>query len=340
MATIKQIAELAGVSRGTVDRVLNHRGSVNKETEKKVLEIARQLNYKPNKAGIALAAQKKQLQIGILVFDEKNPFFDEVLAGIQKKAEEMDYYGCDIQICRVEMNAQSQLKALEELKQANINGLILSPYNDEKVAEKINEFVEAGIEVVTVNTDIEGTRRLAYVGSDYFKCGRTAGGLMGMITQGKAKLGIITGSSNVLCHTRRIEGFRDVVEKEYPQIEICAIEENEDDEFKSYAVAEKMLQQYPDMDALFLAAGGVYGACRAVLYSGKEKQVRIISYDTIESTKEMLRQGIITATICQQPIEQGARAMETLLTYLASGERPQQEENYVDLSIKIKENLV
>ena len=79
MATIKEIAELAGVSRGTVDRVLNHRGLVNPNTEKKVLEIAELLNYQPNKAGIALAAQKKKYVIGVLLFGEDNPFFDEVI---------------------------------------------------------------------------------------------------------------------------------------------------------------------------------------------------------------------------------------------------------------------
>ena len=57
MATLKEIADLAGVSRGTVDRVLNHRGSVNPQTEKKILEIVQALDYKPNKAGIVLAAQ-------------------------------------------------------------------------------------------------------------------------------------------------------------------------------------------------------------------------------------------------------------------------------------------
>ena len=60
MATLKEIADLAGVSRGTVDRVLNHRGSVNPQTEKKILEIVQALDYKPNKAGIVLAAQTKK----------------------------------------------------------------------------------------------------------------------------------------------------------------------------------------------------------------------------------------------------------------------------------------
>ena len=59
MATIKEIAELAGVSRGTVDRVLNNRGMVNPDTARKVKEIANALNYKPNKAGLILSAQKE-----------------------------------------------------------------------------------------------------------------------------------------------------------------------------------------------------------------------------------------------------------------------------------------
>ena len=63
MATIKEIADLAGVSRGTVDRVLNKRGSVNPQTAEKILEIAQALDYKPNRAGLVLAAQKKNLKL-------------------------------------------------------------------------------------------------------------------------------------------------------------------------------------------------------------------------------------------------------------------------------------
>ena len=62
MATIKEIADLAGVSRGTVDRVLNKRGSVNPQTAQKIMEIVHALDYKPNRAGLVLAAQKKNLK--------------------------------------------------------------------------------------------------------------------------------------------------------------------------------------------------------------------------------------------------------------------------------------
>ena len=68
MATIKDIADLAGVSRGTVDRVLNNRGAVNSQTAEKIMEIVRALDYRPNKAGTDLAAQKKTYRIGVILF--------------------------------------------------------------------------------------------------------------------------------------------------------------------------------------------------------------------------------------------------------------------------------
>ena len=115
MATIKEIAELAGVSRGTVDRVLNNRGAVSEQTARKVLDIARALQYRPNRAGIVLAAQKRNLKIGVILFDNGNPFFDEVLSGVQKKARELEEYNCCVSVSRVGFDLNAQLSAMEEM---------------------------------------------------------------------------------------------------------------------------------------------------------------------------------------------------------------------------------
>ncbi|MFV0413229.1 MAG: LacI family DNA-binding transcriptional regulator, partial [Oscillospiraceae bacterium] len=84
MATIKQIAGLAGVSRGTVDRVLNNRGVVNPETAAKVREIAAAVNYSPNRVGKSLSIRKKNLKIAFVLFGgtSSNPFFDDVLTAV------------------------------------------------------------------------------------------------------------------------------------------------------------------------------------------------------------------------------------------------------------------
>ena len=202
MATIKEIAELAGVSRGTVDRVLNKRGSVNPQTAEKILEIAQALDYKPNRAGLVLAAQKKNLKLGVILFGEGNPFFDEVIDGIRHKEEELACYNCSVIIRRVAVDTDEQLRVIDEMVRDGINGIAISPTNDPRLAAKIDELFQQEIPVVALNTDIKNCKRLAFVGSNYYQTGATAAGLMRLIAKGDdVNVGIIAGSSEVLCHT-------------------------------------------------------------------------------------------------------------------------------------------
>lgn len=339
MATIKEIAELAGVSRGTVDRVLNHRGLVNPNTEKKVLEIAELLNYQPNKAGIALAAQKKKYVIGVLLFGKDNPFFDEVIEGLHKKTEELSIYGCTILEKRIPFDPLTQLEAIEEFVRSGIHGLILSPYNDERIHQKIDALWEAGIPCITVNTDMPDSKRIAYVGSDYYKCGQAAAGLLRLMSSGRTKVGIITGSHNVLCHEDRIKGFSEAVSVNHDEIEIVEILENDDDDYKSYEVVSALLSRHPALDAIYFTAAGVYGGCRAIRNANLSRIPKVITFDAVPSTVEMLKEGVIAATICQQPEEQGAFSLALLVDYLVSGKMPEQTLLHMDLEIKIKESF-
>jgi LacI family transcriptional regulator len=182
MATIKEIAALAGVSRGTVDRVLNDRGAVNPETAEKIRKIAKELDYKPNRAGLVLAAQKKRLKLGVILFSTGNPFFQDVLAGIDEKAEELANYNCTVITKQISFGVEAQLQTIDELLAEEVNGIAMTPYNDARIRNRINALYEQGIPVVTLNTDIENSRRLAYVGSNYTRSGATAAGLLQLMT--------------------------------------------------------------------------------------------------------------------------------------------------------------
>ena len=127
MTTIKEIADLAGVSRGTVDRVLNNRGAVSPKTAEKIMDIVRAMDYRPNRAGITLAAQKKKYKIGVILFSENNPFFDEVMEGVRIKASELQDYGITTLTRRVEFDAEAQSAAADELLGEVIHGLMLAP---------------------------------------------------------------------------------------------------------------------------------------------------------------------------------------------------------------------
>lgn len=339
MATIKEIATLAGVSRGTVDRVLNHRGFVSPDTEKKVLEIAKLLNYQPNKAGMALAAQKKKYVIGVLLFGEENPFFDEVIEGLNAKSQELSIYGCTILLRRIPFGAKEQLAAMDALLQEGISGLILSPYNDKRIQQKIDALWEQQIPCVTVNTDIPDSKRIAYVGSDYYKCGRIAANLLQLITHGATKAGIITGSHDVLCHEERISGFRDFLIETGAPITVVGILENGDDDYKSYEAVSALLAEYPDINALYFTAAGVYGGCRAIRSASLPQPPVVLTFDAVPSTQQMMADHVVTATICQNPREQGACSLSLLVDYLLTGALPKQTLYHMTPDIKIRESL-
>lgn len=339
MATIKEIAEIAGVSRGTVDRVLNNRGSVNVNTANKVREIATALGYKPNRAALILSAQKKNFKIGVILFGTTNPFFDDVIRGIKKKQEELEGYNYTIEIKRISTGVKEQLDAIDAFVKEGINGIALTPYNDEKISSKINELFDMGIPVVTLNTDIECSKRIAYVGSNYYLSGKTAAGLMNLMTKGDVYVGIISGLENVLCHSQRIAGFEDCIHNAYPHIKIVDTIYNNDDDIESYDLTSKLLKKHPNINALFFVAGGVYGGCRASIVLNRHTDITSIAFDNVPTTKNMLEKGIIKSIICQQPSVQGEKPIDILFNYLTTGDLPKEEYNYVSVDIRIKENI-
>ncbi|WP_195237653.1 LacI family DNA-binding transcriptional regulator [Romboutsia sp. 1001285H_161024_C4] len=339
MATIKEIAEIAGVSRGTVDRVLNNRGSVNANTANKVREIATKLGYKPNKAAIILSAQKKNLKIGVILFGTTNPFFDDVVNGIKRKQEELEGYNCTIQIKRIPTGIQDQLDAIDSFVNEGVNGIALTPYNDKKISSKINELFDMGIPVVTLNTDIENSKRIAYVGSNYYLSGKTAAGLMNLMTKDNVYVGVISGLENVLCHSQRIAGFEDCIHNDYPHIKIVDTIYNNDDDVESYESTLKLLKKHPNINALFFVAGGVYGGCRASIVLNRHTDITSIAFDDVPTTKNMLKKGIVKSIICQQPGIQGEKPIDILFNYLTTGDLPKEEHNYVSVDIRIKENM-
>ena len=181
MVTIKQIADMCGVSRGTVDRVLNNRGNVKPEKRKRVLEVMRELNYQPNPAGKALAARKHKPVVGILLPSEGIVFFDDVLETLHRMARRYEEYGLQFVWKTLRgYHADEQCAAIEELRH-EVQALIVNPMSEPSVIQKIDECVADGIFVITINNDVELSHRHLYVGSDYYEGGQTAGALLAMI---------------------------------------------------------------------------------------------------------------------------------------------------------------
>ena len=193
MVTMQKIAELCGVSRGTVDRVMHGRGRVSTETAAHIMQIAKELGYEPNPAGKALAARKKQPHVAVILPSEGNPFFDEVIRGLQTSAEFYSSYGLKMELYTMKgYNAQIQLDILKRVSQS-VEALIINPIDDESIREALDKLVDEGKFIVTVNNDASTTKRHCYVGADYENSGITACALLAALTKARANVGIVLG---------------------------------------------------------------------------------------------------------------------------------------------------
>ncbi len=338
MATQRRIAELAGVSRSTVERVINNRGDVSSATRDKVLEIARLLDYHPNRAGQTLAIKQKKLTIGCMIIESDNPFYTELGRGIEDKAEEYQTYGITVLIRKTPFTEEDQIREIDSLLNDNINALVIQPVSSSLITEKIRELEADGIPVVTMNTDIpDHYSQFCYVGNDFHLCGKTAANIMALVTGESCGIGIVTGFSDAKSHYDRVDGFMDYI-RDCPGMRVITVMENRDDDLESYQVTKTMLEENPDIDALFLVAGGVQGAGRAIR-EYPERKVSVISFDDLPETRRLVKDGVILATICQQPVRQGRMALSVLFDYFVEGKRPVTDHLYTDILIKVRANI-
>lgn len=338
--TIKDIARIANVSRGTVDRVLNNRGGVKREVELCVKKIAADLGYKPNRAGKVLAARKKPIRIGCLLPSVDNPFFDDVIAGLRAAEKEVADYGVTVELTAVKgYDIDTHLEAIEGLRKKNIDALCLTTVDVPAMIDKINELVAAGVPVATINSDVRKTNRLFYIGCDYFKSGRTAAGMMANLLKEKGRTLIVTGSLKMQGHNSRIHGFCRECKESKLDISIVDVVESQDDNETAYQMTKESLCRYPGINSVYITAAGVSGVCRAVRENGPASKISIVCFDDIPETRRAVLEGTIGATICQEPFKQGYQAIQQMFHFFLESAAPNGGMIYTGNIIKIKQNI-
>ena len=318
--TIKEIANLANTSRGTVDRVINGRGKVSKEVRERILKVIEETNFKPNEIGRSLSLSNKKLTIGVVLGSENNPFFNLVADGIVNGADKYRNSGLKVIVKRADLfNKESILQALSEFDGTELDALVVSSLNDEEVVEKINSF---HIPVVTVSVDTP-VQKICHVGSDYLNSGRLIANFINLVRESGCNLGVVIGSKQ---HTAQIE-----------RIKIVDVKENFDSEEISKNVVRDMIAEHPEMDLIVFLGAGIVGGLEVL--KEHKNQIRAITVDQNEAISEGLQSGLVLATITQHPYTQGIKAMEVLYDFLIRKKKVQ-DKKVMDNSIVLKESII
>ena len=338
--TLKQIAEIAGVSRGTVDRALHNRGRVSPAVAARIRQIAQEQGYEPNEVGRALARSRKQIRVGVILQSMETPTMKIVAEGAHAAARMLQNQSMEVLFRTVEsVDAAQEIAYLDELIAAGVQGLAIAPVDDPGVCRKLDEIAAQGIPVVTFNADLPQSKRICFVGQVNDRAGRTAAGLMAMMAPENGRVAQITGHLTNGAHRTRCASFQEELHKIAPGIDILPVQPCFDRDSYAMELTQHLLGEYPDLAGIYVAANGQHGVCEALRAAGLDGRLRVIAYDITPQNIEDLKQGAISILIDQKARDQGYRPLMILRDCLIAHTPPGETVCYTGITLQKRYNL-
>lgn len=339
--TLQQIAEACRVSRGTVDRALHNKEGVRPEVAQRIREVAREMGYIPRHASPLAAAGT--VRIGVVLHTGISDFVQQ-LAKIILAFPAQSLLPIEV-ILRVMdgTDVHHQLALIDDLVQnEQLDGLILMPLAHTLIRDKINALTDAdGLPVVTVNTDMSDSARLAYVGPDNIACGRTAASLMGMATQGKGHILPILGQrSGHFADTQRLSGFLAEMTEYYPSVSVLPPEYCFLDQGLAERITRRVLREVDDLTGIYISSVGRSGVYRVLSDIERNRHVHVVVHDLTEDNLQMVRKGVVDFVIGQDVKTQGSLPLQLLFQFLTKHQAPERKVFLTEIDIRLRTNLL
>jgi LacI family transcriptional regulator len=343
---IQDIADKAGTSIGTVDRVIHNRPGVAEKTRQRILEILKEYNYKPNLIARRLA-NKKIFKIAVLLPLPSNPFWKIHPEGIKKASDELKPFGVEVETFTFEFNSREEYaNNVKIIKSAEYDTILTVPVYEDVIA-----FIkETGIACVFFDTNFETKDIIThYIGENAYQTGLVGAKLLSAgIQPGDSLLIIDIGnkSNNHLLWLDREVGLRDyfinnkssdapvekpnIIRVELAELENKAVEENISIAFK----------ENPAITRVFINSCRATSLCAPSLAKEKQKRqsLKIVGYDLTDENISYLKMGVIDYLLNKHPREQCYHGLKMLYEFLVL-RVPIPEKTYMPIDIIVKENV-
>ena len=313
-----RIADIAQVSRGTVDRALHGRGGINEATRQRILEIARQIRYKPNLAARALSANRATAKIGVCIPREIHFFYDQLWNGVLEEAERVSQSGVEFINRPIQNLGEGDAKAFRELMASRVDGIIITAGNPKDLKPLIDKAENKGIRVVCVDTDASESRRSSVVYVEPYLSGCVAGELLGKIVPPGSKVAVVAGMLMAEDHRKKAEGFSETFPKHCLGGQIAAVIEGHEDEEESFQKTLGLLRRIPELAGIYVNTVNCLPVCRALEAGNLEGKVKLITTDLFMEMSRYFKKGTIFASIYHQPHRQGQIAVRLMADHLIS----------------------
>ena len=310
--TAKDVAQAAGVSLSTVDRVLNGRGGVAEDKERRVIEWARRLRL--DRALSHHAA--RTLRIAVLVQPPDNPFHAAIQRGFAAANRDFPEYNLQFRIHHVVPGRPREAVELIKALGPGHDGLLIVTAHHDSIAAALGTLGRQGKLIITLATDIKGAGNRIYVGPDNMKAGRIAGDLMGrFLGKTGGDVMMIAGMLTMVGHQEREEGFSAVLQERYPQCLLREVLESRERSERAGDLVFDALRNNPRIRGIYNASAGALPIVRAINELGRREDMVFITHELTEERRQLLREGMIDAVIDQGPLHEVRTVVDIVATH-------------------------
>ena len=325
--TLKMVAESAGVSVNTASRAINSKSDINEETKKRVLQVAQELGYVRNATAVALRTRKTGT-IGVVIADNRNPFYAELLNGIEVAAREKNYH---IILANTQRDYKKEEEAINLLLTKRVDGLLITPVQDKD--EDIKNLLDANIPFVVVGRDFENIE-IDAVFNDEVKGGFLATEYL--IKKGHKRIALVDGFIYKSPAKGRLEGYKNALDKYRISLDESLISVGDINIEDGYERTKQMLEKNLEFTAIFTYNDMMaFGSMQAI----KEKGLRIpediglVGYDDIQFSS-LISPSLTTIRLKKQ--ELGIESVKLLFSRI-NKEHKKTKKIMLDVELQIRE---
>lgn len=306
--TLTDVAKQAGVGIATVDRVLNARAPVSKETAARVLAAAETLGYHAR----GLMRQRIQdmvprKRLGFVLQKQAKWFYRELADAIHEAASRQRAIRAEVDITFVESLSPNALSREISRLANHCDAVAAVSIDHPEVSAAIAVAAAEGTPVFALLSPLNAPDISGFCGIDSRKAGRTAGWAMARLAGGAGDVGILVGSYRYLGHEALEAGFRSAMREFAPERKLRDSIVFLDDKAVAYEAAAELLASSPSLCGLYQVGGGVSGVIKALQESGRSKEVTYICHENSPATKDALTTGLADLVIAS-PIAEVAEA--------------------------------
>ena len=340
---IKDIAIRAGVSVGTVDRVLHDRPNVSKPAKERVEKALQELDYKPNMYASALAYNRSYTFFLLIPAHDSEAYWEEIEEGAKKAMEARRDFHIDIRFCYYErLNVENFTTQCEYILSMNPDGVVIVPSTLELTRLFTDKLHELEIPFILLDSYMPDLKPLSFFGQDSFASGYFAAKMLMMIASQEKEIMLMKqtkdGKVTSKQQANREVGFRHYMMDHFPEVTIHELDLPLDTTKKRYEqILEKFFTAHPQIHHCITLNSKAHLVGEFLLKTNR-RNTQIMGYDMVAKNAECVRQGSISFLIAQHAYQQGYSCIDTLFNAIVLKKKVTPI-NYMPIELLMKENV-